>query len=134
MALSIWIALETGLAMPPPPAILVLSKEELSQVALGRSWKASDDIPALYDLEGKTIYLRNDWRITDLRSRATLVHELVHHTQAFNKVPARCPADREPLAYSLALKWLREQGAADPHAVLGIDEFSIWIRSLCPEG
>lgn len=134
MALLIWIAAETGLAMPPPPTVVVLSKEEISELAYGRGWEASDDVPAIYDRDGQAIYLRNDWNASELRSRARLLHELVHHTQTFNSVSARCPADREPLAYHLALKWLQQQGAADPYDALGIDEFSIWIRSLCPEG
>jgi hypothetical protein len=131
--LLIWISAQTGLAMPPPPQVEIVSKEEISELAYGRSWHPSDDVPALYDRDTRTIYLRNDWSPSDLRSRARLLHELVHHAQTSNDVPARCPADREPLAYHLALKWLEEQGAADAYKILDIDEFSIFIRSLCPD-
>lgn len=58
---------------------------------------------------------------------------LVHHVQFDNKVPSRCPAERERLAYELTLKWLRERGVADPYAVLSTDAFTIISLSACPE-
>lgn len=132
-SLLIWITVQTGLAMPPAPPVVLLSKEDMSAQAYGRSWRPSDDVPAAYDRQAATVYLRDDWKAADLRSLARLLHELVHHVQTFNQVEYRCPAQREPEAYGLALKWLEEQGAADPYATLGIDEFSIWILSRCPD-
>lgn len=135
LALLTWIVAETGLLMPPPPPVVLLPKEEISQIAYGRGWQPSDDVPGVYDRDAETVYLRNDdWNRTDLRSRARLLHELVHHVQTFNRIPYPCPASREPQAYHLAIKWLQQQGAADPYQVLDIDEFSIFVRSLCPEG
>ncbi len=132
-AMLTWIAAQTGFAQPPPPQIVILAKEQMSEVTYGRRWQAIDDVPAAYDRDIETIYLRNDWRLSDLRSRARLLHELVHHAQTCNNVPAQCPADREPLAYHLTLKWLEEQGAPDPYEALGTDEFSIFLRSQCRE-
>ena len=133
VALLTWISAQTGLATPPPPSVAVLSKEQMSERAYNRKWQPTDDVPAAYDRDAGVIYLRDDWNPADLRSRARLVHELAHHVQMFHGLAYHCPASREPEAYGLALKWLEEQGAGDPHAVLGIDEFSIWILSRCPD-
>jgi hypothetical protein len=53
---------------------------------------------------------------------------------AIRSVPMRCIAEGERQAYHLTLKWLREQGAEDPYAVLNTNEFTIEMRSMCPEG
>lgn len=119
--------------MPPAPPVLLLTKEQMSVVSFRRAWKPSDNVLAAYDRDSATVYLRNDWDLDELRSRAALLHELVHHVQLFNRIPYECPAAREPLAYGLTLKWLREQGAKDPYALLDTDEFTIMVRSMCPE-
>lgn len=120
--------MQTGLAMPPPPGIQLVNQAQMLRLAGGRT-----DVGGLYDPEAVTVYLRDDWDAASLRGRATLLHELVHHVQDFNKVPARCRAERERLAYKLTLEWLRQQGAADPYAVLDIDEFTVLIRSMCTD-
>ncbi|HEX6319095.1 MAG TPA: DUF6647 family protein [Burkholderiales bacterium] len=133
LTLLAWITVEMGVGMPPSPDVVVVPEEQMSERAYGREWRLSDDVPAAYDRATRTVYLRNDWNPVDLRSRARLLHELVHHVQNVNGVPYDCPASREPEAYNLALQWLEEEGAADPYATLGIDEFSIWILSRCPD-
>jgi hypothetical protein len=132
LALLTWIVGETGLAMPPPPPVVMVSEEQMSELVSGST--DVGDFRGLYSRDAGIVYLRDDWNPADLRNRASLLHELVHHVQVFNGVPARCPAERERQAYDLTLKWLREQGAVDPYAVLNIDEFTIIIRSMCPEG
>ena len=42
-----------------------------------------------------------------------------------------CLAAQEPLAYGLQAQWLQEQGIDDPYAMLGVDKFTILIRSIC---
>jgi hypothetical protein len=128
LALLAWISAETGLALAPPPTILFVNQAQMLRLAGGPT-----DVTGLYDRESVTVYLRDDWDAANLRSRATLLHELVHHVQDFNNVPARCRAEREQLAYKLTLEWLRQQGAPDPYAVLDTDEFSILIRSMCAD-
>jgi hypothetical protein len=54
---------------------------------------------------------------------------LVHHVQTGMVYP--CPAARERLAHGLRAQWLREAGAEDPYAAMGMDEFTILIRSIC---
>ena len=117
----------------PPPAVVLLSSAQMTELAYGPGSPVSEDLWASYEGSASVVYVRTDWNAAELRDRASLLHELVHHVQFFNNVPARCPAEREQLAYKLTLKWLREQGAADPYAVLNIDEFTMYILSQCPE-
>ena len=129
VALLTWIAAETALVMPPPPHVVLVAEDEMAELA-----PRHIDVMGFYDRGTATVYLRADWDPADLRSRATLLHELVHHVQDFNKVPSRCAAEQEILAYELAVKWLRQQGVADPYKALDIDEFTIMFFSTCPEG
>lgn len=115
LALLAWIGGQTGLATPPPPSVLFVNEEQMLRLAGGRV-----DVKGLYDSEAVTVYLRDDWDAADLRSRASLLHELVHHVQAFNRTPSECPGSQAPLAHELTLAWLRQQGAADPLEVLGM--------------
>lgn len=131
VALLTWISVETGFAMPPLPPVAFVSKEEISQVAYGRPWRESDSVMAVYRRDASTVYLRADWRVGDLRSRATLLHELVHHVQAFNDARFDCRNRQQFQAYDLALRWLQQQGAEDPYLVLGVDELLIFILSSC---
>lgn len=119
--------------MPPPPTVVLLSAEQMTELAYGPDCPVTEGVYAIYDGSTAAVYLRADWDAADLRSRACLLHELVHHVQYFNQVPARCAAERERLAYDLTLKWLREQGVADPYQLLDIDEFTITLLSTCPE-
>lgn len=125
-ALLAWIAAEAGLVMPPPPAVVLAPAEEIrARVGTGSAGIA------LYDRDTAVVYLRDDWDLTAVAGRAALLHELVHHAQAFNELPAPCPAARERQAYELTLKWLAEQGVRDPYAVLDLDEFTVVLISLC---
>jgi hypothetical protein len=129
VALLTWIAAETALVMPPPPHAVLVAEDEMTEQAARHI-----DVMGFYDRDTTTVYLRADWDPADLRSRATLLHELVHHVQSFNRVPSRCAAEQEILAYELTVKWLRQQGVADPYKVLDTDEFTIIFFSMCPEG
>lgn len=128
LALLAWITAETGLSVPAPPVVELISAESMQRLAKGNA-----DVKAIYAHDTKTIQLRDDWQAADLRSRATLLHELVHHVQYSNDVPMSCPAEYERLAYNLTVKWLREQGVADPYEMLHVDEFTIIFLSLCHE-
>jgi hypothetical protein len=108
LAFLAWIAAETGLAIPAPPPVVLVSEGKMLELAHGNS-----EVRGMYVRDGATIYLRDDWNAADLRSRASLLHELVHHVQFANKVPSRCAAERERLAYELTFSGC-EQGVADP--------------------
>lgn len=134
-SLMIWIAGETGFAIPAPPHVTLVPKEQMSELAYQREWRPKDDVRGLYDRNTATVYLQDAWRIDELRSQTTILHELVHHMQAFNAfLQDDCAGAREEQAYALTLKWLREQGTADAYALLDLDEFTITVLTLCPEG
>jgi len=92
LALLTWIAGDMGLLTPPPPQVELVPAEKISRMAYGED--QSPDIhlhlQALYEHDKATIYLRDDWNPAELYSRATLLHELVHHVQAFNRAPLPC--------------------------------------------
>ena len=129
--LLVWIAAETGLIAPPAPAIEMRTQTQLSDLAYGDKENVGDDVQALYHREKGVVYLRSDWRENNPHCVAALLHELVHHVQAFNGVRFRCAAAAERQAYDLSIKWLRDQKLADPYAVLGIDKFTIAALSVC---
>ncbi len=131
VALLTWIAAETGLVMPPAPSIEWVSKEQISEQAFGRGWRAHDDVRALYNGNAATVYLLKDWNGADLRNRSVLLHELVHHVQFFHHLPYECAARRERQAYDLTVKWLRSEGITDPYTVMDTDEYTIVAMSDC---
>lgn len=123
-----WIAEQTGLEIPEPPSILIVSAHEMRE----RSGRPSS-VMALYDRAVETIYLPDGWSSAATYDRAMLLHELVHHIQEFNRVPSRCNAEKEQQAYDLTRKWLSDQGVADPYGFLNLDELTITILSSCPD-
>jgi hypothetical protein len=122
-----WIVDETHLLMPTPPRVLTVLPAGMYERAGG-----SRSVVALYEWQTATIYLPAKWDVARMYDRAVLLHELVHHVQYFNNVPAACAAQHERQAYALTAKWLAEQGNADPYAVLNTDELTVAILSMCP--
>jgi hypothetical protein len=132
VALLAWIIAETGLVMPPPPSVQKIAQAEMNRLS-HVDGSTDDNVRALYYRPTQTVYLRTDWNHAELQSQAALLHELVHHVQARNRVAAPCPAALEKQAYALTIKWLQQQGVADPYAVLGTDPLTIAFRSACPQ-
>jgi hypothetical protein len=130
-ALLVWIAGQTGLAVPPAPSVEFLPREKISERAFGRRWQAGDDIRGLYDGKVATVFLLEGWDSAELRDRSILLHELVHHVQAFHGLRYECSARREREAYEMTVKWLRSLGVADPYALMDTDEYTIVAMSAC---
>jgi hypothetical protein len=128
--LSAWIAMQTGLAVPPPPRVVHLHPDALHEFATNPN-SQTERVRALYGRGERVVYLRTNWDKAALSDRSELVHELVHHFQNVHAVPYACNAARETLAYDLQITWLREQGVADPHGLLQINEFFIVMTSVC---
>lgn len=127
----LWICLQLGCEVPPPPAVDLVSRERLSEMVYGDLQNIQMNICGLYDAESRTILLPEDYCPQSLLDQSTLVHELVHHVQVATEMEYPCPAAREPLAYKLQAQWLREMGVEDPYALMEVNEFTIFIRSLC---
>ncbi len=121
-----WIVAKTGLIAPDPPRIIFMPTQEMIELGGGAGRPQ-----ALYKNEDRTVYLRDDWTPDTLLNKAVLLHELAHHVQKENKVPAECERAYEAEAYHLEIQWLREQGVDDPYAFLDTNEFAIILRSMC---
>ena len=128
--LSAWIATQTGLSAPPPPLIVQLDPAALQELATAPAAQMYR-VRALYGRAERVVYLRTNWHAGNLNDRSELVHELVHHFQTAHALPYECSAAREALAYELQIKWLREQGVADPYDLLQINDFFIIMSSVC---
>jgi hypothetical protein len=128
-----WIVAQTGLAVPERPVIHFVTPAEMAD-RFGAPDSNGLEFQALYNREERTIYLPNDWHVEDLRNRSALVHELVHHVQRQNGVQAPCVAALERQAYDLQVKWLREQGIDDPYGLIGTNELTVYMVSVCRDG
>ena len=132
--LLVWIAVQMGCELPEPPQVRQVSPTVLVQLAYGPAAPQGASVVALYERNSRTVNLSTAWRADSVKDRSTLVHELVHHVQEATGMQYPCLAARETLAYHLQAKWLlEEQGIANPYALMGVDEFTIRIRSLCNE-
>ena len=134
VTLIAWIAAHSNLAAAPAPRIQFIAKQEMSSAYRGAANARSFFyVEAFYQPATATIYLPKGWRAGDLRDDSMLVHELVHHLQAANKVRVGCSAALERQDYALQLDWLREQGIADPYDFAGLDILTVIIAGSCPE-
>jgi len=147
--LIVWIAAKTGLAAPEPPRIVFVPRHEITELYLGvsngeqepqaivsnikgaRNPNDPAGVQALYVRADATIYLQKNWRPVELRNQSILLHELVHHVQRFNRVNSSCPGSLEKRAYDLQAAWLREHGIADPYALMGPDQLTVAILTVC---
>jgi hypothetical protein len=129
----IWICLQIGCEPPPPPAINWVSQQALAERFYGAKPPTQAYVCGLYDDETQTIFLPDECCPDDLLNQSTLLHELVHHVQEATGMVYPCSAARERLAYELQAQWLQENGVEDPYAAMGVDEFTIMIRSFCWE-
>lgn len=126
-----WIALQTGLSAVEPPHIEFVTQDTMSERAFGPGVAGSPLLRALYSQPANTVYLRKAWDADKLRDRSELLHELVHHFQNIHSLKYGCGAEREKLAYELQIKWLKEQGIADPYEFLEINAFFVVMASVC---
>ena len=127
-----WIVAATGMVAPPPPDVSFVSQAQLIEMLYGDSADAKGPkVKALYAQNIGRIYLSRDWNADDVLQRSQVLHELVHHVQKFNKVPAPCLNAYEKQAYELQIRWLHEQGVRNPYAALDINEFTILLLTRC---
>jgi hypothetical protein len=128
-----WIIAQTGWSAPQHPSVHFVTRRELVRLH-GSPDSNALEVQALYSHSERSIYLLREWRADDLRQKSTLLHELVHHAQRSNDVELPCTAAYERQAYELQIKWLREQGVADPYDLIKTNEFSIYLISACRDG
>ncbi|MEH2475982.1 hypothetical protein V1281_002845 [Nitrobacteraceae bacterium AZCC 2161] len=128
-----WIIAQTGLMAPDHPTIHFVTRMEMA-ARYGAPESNALEFQALYNREEGAIYLPDDWLSDDLREKSALLHELVRHVQRANNVEAACIAAHERQAYDLQARWLREQGVDDPYGLIGTNELTIYMVSVCRDG
>ncbi len=136
-ALLAWAAWQMGQPAPAAPGVVLAPAEEVAArrygpgAGKGGARSGGRQVIAVYDRRSATVYLPEDWDGSDLVDRSVLLHELVHHVQAVNRVPAVCAAQWEPQAYELQARWLAAQGVDDPLAAIGVDRLTVKVSSMC---
>jgi hypothetical protein len=128
-----WIVAQTGLSAPAHPAIHFATPAQMA-MRYGSPENSGLELQALYNRTEGAIYLPLAWLPDDLRQKSALLHELVHHVQRSNNMELPCVGAYERQAYDLQIKWLRAQGVDDPYALIGINELSIYMLSVCRDG
>jgi hypothetical protein len=125
-----WIFTKTGLSAAAPHVVFV-PQDVLGKMAFGSGNHETLQLQSLYNAANTTVYLSDTWSEANLREESFLLHELVHHVQRSNRMPARCAAEFEKLAFDLQVAWLREHGVEDPYKLIDTDEFTIFLLSRC---
>ena len=87
-------------------------------------------VVALYDDAGRTIYLPEDWTGNTPAELSVLVHEMVHHLQNLGHVTFECPQQRERLAYDAQEAWLRLFGLSLA-GEFALDGFTLLVKTRC---
>ncbi len=85
-ALLIWINANSGYEyLGEPPKVVKTDPEALAYLLLGEVWiipeRAKRGLMGLYDVETRTIWLRDNFDPNNYKDRSHLVHELVHFLQ-----------------------------------------------------
>jgi hypothetical protein len=129
-----WIAAHSTMAAAGPPDIHFVPKPAMNALYFRDQGKREAfQVEGFYLPDKSTVYLPDSWRLTDLRDQSILLHELVHHLQAVNKVHMSCPQALERQAYQLQLEWLRDNGIEHPYDFAGLDVLAVIIATACPE-
>ncbi len=115
--LLIWINANSGFDyLGEAPKIVKTDPVALVHLLLGEVWiipeRAKRGLMGLYDVETRTIWLRDDFDAEDQKDRSHLVHELVHFLQyeARRGGGVVNEADFEAEAYQIQNHYLRSHG------------------------
>jgi hypothetical protein len=113
-ALLIWINANSGYEyLDEPPKVVKTDPEALAYLLLGEVWiipeRAKRGLMGLYDVETRTIWLRDDFDPKDYKDRSHLVHELVHFLQYEGQRAQGLvnQSDFETEAYEIQNRYLR---------------------------
>jgi len=133
LSLFLFISTETSYNTDLPiPKILFLPEADLVKMYLGEDNDSSnynpDDLWAFYNIENKTIYLRDTWDQYNAWNKSILLHELVHYVQDMNNVKFTCTQEMEKESWPLQQKYLRQY-----HGVIwDYDQLWFLVISTCP--
>lgn len=127
-----WIVAKTHWTSSAAPTVRFVSQAQIDKMYTGGQ-PSNLVAHSLYCEDDHAIYLPDGWNPNSLLDRSELLHELVHHLQYLNHVPATCPAEYEWQAYKLQAAWLHDQGVEDPLALMSVAPETIYLLSHCPE-
>lgn len=127
-----WIIAQTHWTESGVPPVHFISRARLTEMYTGGR-PSNLTAYSLYCDADHSIYLLDTWKADSLLDRSELLHELVHHLQYLNHVPATCPAEYEWQAYQLQAEWLHDQGVEEPLDLMGVSPVTIYLLSRCPE-
>jgi len=134
LGLMVWISSTSGLPLPDDaPDIARVDPAEMATLAKGPGVAAPEvqsGYLALYHAESRTVLLRSDWDMRDLRDRSILVHELVHHLQAEAERDYVCRGAMEREAYDIQAAWL-EAREADLLKVMDMNGLFLFAVTRC---
>jgi hypothetical protein len=134
LGLMVWISSVSGLPLSDDtPEITRVDPAEMARLAKGPGVAAPDvksGYLALYHADSRTVMLRRDWDMRDLRDRSILVHELVHHLQAEAGRDYVCKGAMEREAYDIQADWLEARGA-DLLEVMNMNGLFLYAVTRC---
>jgi hypothetical protein len=147
IAMMVWIASVTGMAVPeaPPHSPVYVNGGMLEYMMYGCSTgankerceliskeKNTDSIMGIFDHNTNNIYLNSSIRTLDQKIQdSILIHELVHYMQFQNNIPYTCMPELEKLAYKVQSQWLVENGRKDVYEELEISPLWVFIITQC---
>jgi hypothetical protein len=124
--LVIWIMKKTEWKTASVPEIRFESEAQLATLYFGAAEGFAGVRPgALYWIPEHILFLSRHWNPNNEADQSILLHELVHHLQAENKVDFECRMAYEWQAYKLQAEWLREKGYKDPYKLLPFPEYAL---------
>lgn len=131
-AIVIWISSNFELpAIFEHPRIRLASDATLTAMRYGNGGLVGEQqVVALYDDDGGTIYLAESWTSRSAADLSVLVHEMVHHLQAVSGQIYSCAGQREELAYLAQEQWLQQIGHSLQQE-FGVDALTIRVIAYC---
>jgi len=130
--LMVFNADQTGLPVPDryPTIKHVTNKQLWHMYAPGKPYKPDQQqIGGLY--KSGFIWLPTDWTANNVGDVSTLLHELVHHQQAYSDRTYACRGKEEKEAYDAQISWLEAQGVSDPLGVMEMNALYLALVTQC---
>lgn len=133
LALMVWASANTGLDVPETmPIIKNVSAETMFyMVQPGQEYNPDRGVRWLALYANDVIYLQDTWQVDNLRDVSSLLHELVHHMQAYDAdAEYRCRGKSEEVAYEAQMDWLTAAGV-DPYETIGMNKLFYMMVIMC---
>lgn len=122
LSLLIWLGMNSDFNLPKNknalPRIEYKTADTMKVIVYGAIGPSiPKEVKASYDDRKNILYLLNGFNPKDLSEQRTMLHELVHFLQFYNKRKYKCRNVAEVEAFRLATKWGQEQGIKDDYAI-----------------